>query len=312
MIRQLEFRYWVVRNGADFKQLNPLTSPVIRCDDSADIKTSLSGTFLADPEINLLSDQIRVEMIVDGVVNPLGFFLPATVTTNRDATVESVDIEAYDRNWIVRDNYTDSLKYWAAGTNYLAAVEELLTEAGIALVLAVPTDATFPEAREDWDIGTSYLEIINQLLDEINYNPLWFNQNGVAILEPASVPDASSIEHTFDNSNVKSLMIPQITRVNDLYNAPNVFICVCSNADKSAGMVATSSNTNPQSPLSTVARGRSIATVIRVDNCADQAELQAYADRMRNESMITGETIQIQTALLPGFGVSDVSAVVYD
>ena len=51
--------------------------------------------------------------------------------------------------------------------------------------------------------------------------------------------------------------------------------------------------------------------MVQVDNIADQTELQAYADRLRNETMITGETIAVQTALLPGFGVDDVTAILY-
>ena len=76
-------------------------------------------------------------------------------------------------------------------------------------------------------------------------------------------------------------------------------------------MVATSENTNPQSPLSIQRRKRRIAKVVQVNNIADQTELQAYADRLRNETMISGETIQVQTALLPGFGVDDVTAIRY-
>ena len=151
--------------------------------------------------------------------------------------------------------------------------------------------------------------IINQFLAEINYNPLWFNASGAAVLEPVSVPTAANIDHIFDSGDIRSLMLPGITRETDLYSAPNVFLCICSNADKSGAMTATAENTNPQSPLSIPRRGRRITEVTYVDNIASQADLQAYADRIRNESMISGETIQIQTALLPGFGVADVAGI---
>ena len=162
------------------------------------------------------------------------------------------------------------------------------------------------ERREDWDVGTSYLKIVNELLKEINYNPLWFDASGAAILEPASVPTAANIEHTLDASNVRSLLLPSLTRETDVYSSPNVWVCVCSNADKSGPMTATAENTNPQSPLSIPRRGRRIVRVVRVNNIASQAELQAYADRLRNESMIGGETVVVKTALLPGYGVLDV------
>lgn len=312
MTRTVDFKYVIVRDGADLLELSPVSAPTIRCDDSAEIKTSLSGTFFNDDRVNWLSDEIRAEIIIDGISSPLGIYLVSTATKRDDGLTKQVNIEAFDRCWLVKDNYTESLTYFPAGTNYITAISNLLTTCGIALVSITPNNATMSEAREDWNIGTSYLEIVNQLLSEINYNPLWFDKNGVAIIEPASSPTSQNVEHILDNGNVKSLVLPQIKSQTDIYQAPNVFICVCSNPDKSAPMVARSENTNPQSPLSIMRRGRRIATVIQVDNIANQAELQTYADTIRNQSMIRGETLQISTGLLPDFGVADVVALMYD
>lgn len=312
MTRTLDFRFVIVRGGADYLEINPVSAPTIRCDDSAEIKMSLSGQFFDDERIDWLSDEIRVEVNIDGVAHPLGVYLVSTASRKDDGTTKQVNIEAFDRCWIVKDNYTENLLYFAQGTNYLTAISQLLTTCGIAIVAMTPNDATMQEAREDWNVGTSYLEIINQLLSEINYNPLWFDKDGVAILEPVSVPTIQNVEHSLDNSNVKSLLLPQITQESDIFQAPNVFICICSNADKNAPMVATSVNANPQSPLSVMRRGRRIATVVQVDNIASQEELQTYADTLRNESLIRGETIQVTTGILPDFGVADVVSLIYD
>ena len=313
MTRTVEIRYIVTRNGADYSRLYTAddSDPFLRMSDSDPIKTALSGTFAANDEINWLTDQIRPELVIDGVASPLGVYLPATVIPSEDESARSVQVEAYDRCWLVRDNYTENRLHFAAGTPYINIVRQLLTASGIVIVIATPSSATLAEDREDWDIGTSLLTIINDLLAEINYNPLWFNAEGAAILEPASVPTAANIKHTLDSDNVKSLLLPAISRETDVYQAPNVFRCIVSNADKSGPMVATSENDNPQSPLSIPRRGRRIVSVQRVNNIASQAELQAYADRLRNESLITGETINVKTALLPGFGVADVVALHY-
>ena len=311
MIRTIDFRYVLMRGGADFGQLYaPIDSaPTIRMDASAEIKTSLHGSFLPAPEADWLVDEIRPELILDGVAHPLGIYLPASVRDEENETQRGATIEAYDRCWRVKDTATESILSLAAGTNYLTAVKTLLAGCGIALIVETPTSATLAERREDWDVGTSYLKIINELLSEINYNPLWFDASGAAILEPASVPTAEHIEHTLDASNVESLLLPSLSRETDVYSAPNVFLCICSNADKSGPMWAVSENANPQSPLSIMRRGRRIVRTVRVNNIASQAELQAYADRLRNESMISGETVIVKTALLPGFGVADVTAL---
>lgn len=317
--RQIDFRYKVLRNGADYGFLQAVSAPSIRCDNSAAIKMSFSGVFLPEARdafgnvisVDYLSDEIEPILLIDGVEHKLGVFLPATVTPSETAGAAQVQIEAFDRCWRVRDVYSETLTYFAEGTPYLTAIESLLTQAGITTVLATPTAATLAEAREDWNIGTSYLTIVNDLLAEINYNPLWFNASGVAILEPASVPTAANIEHTLDADNVESLIIPEISRQTDIYQAPNVFVAYCANPDKSGIWTATAENTNPQSPLSVQRRGRRIMKVERLDNIASEALLQDYVDQKRNDSMISGETINIQTALLPGYGVADVVALHY-
>lgn len=315
MIRQLDFRFVIVRDGADYAEIYPAngSTPKLRMDDYAGIKTSLSGDFLLPADdVNWLTDQIRPVISIDGKPYNLGIYLPAAVREMGSETSRYLHIEAYDRCWLVRDTRTETRLHYDAGSEYITSIVQLLTACGIALVAAVQSEAVLTEDREDWDIGTSYLDIVNQLLSEINYNPLWFDQDGCAVLEPASVPTAANIEHTLDDTCIESLILPSISRETDIYAAPNVFVCVCSNVDKDAPMIAVSENTNAQSPLSVARRKRRIVHVEKVDNIASQEELQYYADRLRNASMITGETITVRTGLLPGFGVDDVTSIRYE
>lgn len=308
MTRLVDVRFIVTRDGSDYCELYPKSAPTLRMEGDNSVKGTLSGEFVQDERIDWMRDKIRPELIIDGIVWPLGVYLPVSVRNKESETSKTAQIEAYDQGWQVQDVRTEGVLHISSGTNYIEAIKTLLTAAGIVIVIATPTSATLTEDREDWEPGTSYLEIINQLLDEINYNTLWFNQQGAAILEPESVPTAANIEHTINSDDPGCLMLPGISNEVDLFNAPNVFVCVCSNPDKSGVMTATSENTNPQSALSIARRGRRIVQVTKVDNIASQAELEAYADLMRNESMITGETWQIQTALQPGHGVNDVVA----
>lgn len=314
MKRELDFRYDILRNGADYTTLDPVTGtmPTIAMVDSGEIKTTLMGTFY-DPgdKVDWLTDEIRPTIIIDGVPHHLGIFLPGTVEYAENNTSRTVTVEAYDRCWRVKTRCAETLRYFAQGLNYLNVVVSLLTDAGITSVAKVNTAHTLVEDREDWNIGTSNLAIVNELLAEINYKQLWFDQDGAARLEPAAQAKAENIQHIFDDANVKSLMIPGIRKSTDIYAAPNVFLCVCSNADKSGPMSAIAENTNPQSPLSIARRKRRITQVVNVNNIASQAELEVYANRMVTSSMLRGETISVETCLLPGFGVNDVVGIQY-
>ena len=305
--REIDFRYAVVRNGADLCELYPVEGgePRIRMKDSAEIKTSLSGTFLPDERVNWLTDRIRPELILDGTVYPLGIFLPATVQERTDESQRSVLVEAYDQCWLAKDYARALQSSVAKNENYVAVIKNHLHLAGIDQTLATANAATLPEARH-WEIGTPFLTIVNELLAEINYKPLWFNAQGLAVLEPKQTPTAANISHLISSEDVRSLLLPAVSRETDVYSAPNVFICVCANPDKSDNMVATATNNNVNSPLSVQKRGRSIAKVVKLNNIASQLELQAYADNLVRESMYAGETIEITTGLFPGFGVADI------
>ena len=316
MQRTVGFKYNVLRGNAVFAQLiaSPESdAPTLRMNDIGEIKMSLMGSFLPPPPgVDLLKDEIQPVLIVDGVEYPLGVFIPTTVSEVNDADVNTMPIEAYDRSQRLYDTKTETLIYFASGVNYLDAVKTLLEDAGITTAIETPTAAVLPDPRQDWEVGTDYLTIVNQLLSEINYKEIWFNAAGVAVLEPVVIPTAENISHTLDSSDVKSLMLPSLRRETDLYNAPNVFISICSNPDKNEPLAATATNDNPASPLSIPRRGRRICEVEYVDNIASQEELQAYTDRRRNNSMVRGETLIVQTALLPGFGVDEVTALHYN
>lgn len=326
----LDFKFRLLRNGGEYGFLAAVedTEPTLRGRDAGEIKTSLAVTF--DPvahdadgmpiAVEWTRDEIEPVMILDGVEYPLGIYAVAQMDPQDTATDVSLTAQAYDRCWRVRETRTETPVYFAAGTSYITAIERLLTAAGVETVLATPSPAVLPEERE-WEIAVSHLTIVNELLGEINYKQLHFTSEGAAVLEPVSVPRASAIRHKlttrrprpWENTDERFCTIePGLGRSTDMFQTPNVFIAVCANPLKGSVLVATAVNDNPQSPLSTVRRGRRICQKYMVDNIADQDELQAYAEKLRNDSLMRGETLTIRTALLPGIGVGDVVSLYYD
>lgn len=65
-------------------------------------------------------------------------------------------------------------------------------------------------------------------------------------------------------------------------------------------MTAVSVNDSPLSPVSTVRRGRKICAPVQfVEDIASREELQAFADRLRAESLLASETAEFETAPFP-------------
>ena len=322
MSRELAFRYELLRGGAYCALLKAeARTPRVRVNSADRLKMLLTASFAPvardvdgrPVEIDWLNDEVRPVMILDGVEHPLGVYVFAKPQEQTSGPTKSVSVSAYDRGKKVADANSESLVYWPRGTLYLDAAEQLLTAAGINTVFRTPSAAAFATPREDWKAGTPDLDIVNQLLDEISYNPLWFDLNGSAVLEPAIVPNAAAVKHTLDTSDPGTRVIAgNFSRTRDFFSAPNVFIVICENPELGAPLSAESVNDNPQSPLSVPRRGRRIVKVTRVDNLPSQAAAQAYADRQRDESMISGETIELETGLLPGWGVGDVVSLTHE
>lgn len=327
MIRSEDVIFRVRRNGADFAVIHPYNSaPTLRASGDGQLKMSMQGTFLAygnnadgkKVDIDWMSDEIKPVLVSNGVEKPLGIFLPAAIETEMSGLLQTVKVEAYDRTWRVRDSRKTSQAYYSAGTPYLDVIESLLVESGIEIVSRTETDSVLTEDREDWEIGTSNLEIINELLSEINYNDVWFDPIGAAILAPKSRPVAENVQHIFtdkkpDPRNQKEVGIvgiaPQIIKSTDIYDMPNVYICICSNADKPGAMKAIAENTNPNSPFSIIRRGRRIVQVEELSNIASQEALQVYANQKVTERIMSVEKIQVKTQLQSGFGIGDVTAL---
>jgi hypothetical protein len=312
MLRTFSSRFDILRNGVKYSEIYPIVSaPNIYANKSAEIKMSLSGRFKHNSLVDYLTDEIRPIVIIDGAEHPCGVFCAGSVNAVNDEYGASDNIEAYDRCYILKSTKTESILHLAAGTNYITAIGSLLTAAGIVLAISTPTSYTLTTDREDWDIGTDYLTIINALLSEINYNDIWFNADGYAIMEPYTKPDVNSIDHHFDTSN-SSIVTPLARDVSvetDIFDKPNVLIAVCSNADLSAPLVATAENNNPISALSIIRRGRRIAEIKKVDNIASQAALQDYANRVCFESMLSSEVVTVKTPIEPGHGIGDIVAL---
>lgn len=308
--RTLDVYCNVLRDNVVKGKLFPDGAPSIRMDADSDIKTSLSATFKNTGDIEWYRDEIQPVAVIDGTEHKFGVFAAATIEEQSREGAKSVKVEAYDRCWRLAATTSESLVYIAAGTNYISAIESLLIQADVTLVSADDTDYLMQTDREDWNIGTDYLTIVNQLLDEINYEHIWFDANGIAQLHQKAITNTEQIKRSYDCKKVESLMLDNFSYSLDLYNAPNVFIVKCDNPDLDTIYTAKAENNYPSSMLSITRRGKRICGFYEVDNIPSQAALNEYANILCMESALLNETVKITTAIYPDCGVNDVVAVV--
>ena len=317
-VRQESFRYELL-DGSNLYQsdisdyINLEGGGSVANNALAQIKRIARLSIKDDGLINFLSDRIkpyyRLKMSDGGWAEfALGVFLLSTPPRQVDITGTIMrEVEAYDQLQVLVDDKVDERYTIAAGTNYITAVSTLLTGAGITSQNLTPTDKTLPTAK-DWEPGTSKLTIINALLTSINYRSLFFDENGVAIAQPYVSPSDRASEYTYA-TNSTSVILPDAVDELDLFDIPNKVVLTVSESDR-AVLTGTYTNSNADSPTSTVSRGRTIVHFESVD-AVDQATLDDMAERKLYDKSQLYQKVPFNTALMPHHSEADVLTLQY-
>jgi len=294
----------IIRNGVRFGGLVYTEPPALSCTADGEICMSLQATVREHDEMDVMTDMLRPCVVIDDVETPLGDYVVGTLKTIKKDNARWWQIEAYDQSLLCKRSKIETAYHIAAGTLYIDAINGLLVDSGITRVISDANTDTLTTDREDWDIGTSRLTIINALLAEINYYPLYFDLGGSARLTKKAEVNATNATITYA-ADAMSILYSEVSSELDIFDAPNVFIVQMSNPDQTV-MTATSENTTPASALSIIRRKQRIPKVFKVDNIASQAALQEYADNLRNDSLLSTETVEFYTAINPVHAVHDV------
>ncbi len=313
--RTIKFSYDLLNNQNQLiSTLYNVLSASVANNALADIKRIARFTLRDDDTINFLSDRIKpwahLKMPLGGWVKwPLGVFILSTPPRRTDklGTVTR-DIEAYDLLQVLIDEKVKDRYTVTAGTNYIIAIKTLLDSSGLTMQNLTATDKTLPTAR-DWAPGTTKLQIINDLLGAINYRSLFMDENGVSVAQPYVSPEQRPSEYTYSDDD-ESVIFPEMEQGLDLFNVPNEWVLVVSEPDRSP-LISVYTNVNPDSQTSTISRGRTIVDYREQQEAADQASLDAKAQRLAYEASQVFEQVQFETAIMPFHSHSDVFTLEY-
>lgn len=241
---------------------------------------------------------------------PLGLLVPATPTKQMDENgVTSWEAECYDNTIRLKQDCLTDLMYFAAGTNYLAAVQSVLATAGIENVIVVdPTSLQLPTDRE-FETGQTKLEVINSLLGEINYNKITCDADGNFLLSKYREPSVDNVTVEY-KAGQYSIVSQGLSVQTDYFDAPNHWICVVSNPDQGQSYRADYINDDPDSPLSTVSRGMHIVKMVDAPDVAvSQEDLEEYVARIAFGESQSFEMVDFTTAAMPHDALEVISLV---
>lgn len=272
-------------------------------DSSSSIKRSAAFTIREKiaKDVDFLSDRIRPYI---GIVLPdgkkarwsKGIFLLSTPDRIEQGGELIRRIEAYDKSLILMQDRFTRRYYLRAGSNVVEAVKTIVTDCGIRKLRVDDSALSLREAKE-FEIGTSKLEAVNQLLEYINYNSMYFDENGYCCISRYISPQRRKYEFAYETDE-HSVILPGASDRIDIYDIPNKFVRYVESGEEDY-LIATYTNDKASNKLSTMSRGMTVTDVQSISGIADQETLNAYVERIADEKSRAYSTMQINTLLMP-------------
>mgnify|MGYP003304920125 CR=1 FL=1 len=181
--------------------------------------------------------------------------------------------------------------YVPAGQVGADAIKDLLKVSPAPIV--IEGDSPRLQSNIVAENGENHLTMIEKILLAINWR-MTLRGDGTIVLSPKSDEPVTSID-TVEND----ILEPKIKRSKDWYSCPNVFRAIIDS------ITAIARDDDPDSPYSTVSRGREIWE--EDDNCDlnDRESPSEYAHRRLKEAQNVTETITYDRRFLPDADVTD-------
>lgn len=312
--RTIKFRYDLLnKNEMYIGTLDSVLSGEVSMSAFMDIKRTANLSIKESRDIDWLNDRIQpfsmLRMPDGGWMEwSHGIFLLSSPKRKDGNNGVYREVTCYDGLQVLMDDKFDSRYTIAAGTKYIAAINEILFDMGITKTNIVSSDAILQITKE-YEIGTTKLATINELLQEMNYNSMWVDEYGYYTASPYVIPIDRAVDYVYKDDEL-SVTYNGMEEELDLFGVPNKWVVVQTNAETSP-MVSIYVNENMNSVTSTTSRGRTIVDYREVDNIADQAALNGYTRRIAYEASQVYGYLEFETAIMPMHSYLDMLKVEY-
>ena len=296
---QQTFEYYLVDpiTWKDTKQHNNVKS----CTIDRDYETATLGSATIDVTESTGECYVRVYLITiqNGVRerHPLGTFLVQTPSTSFDGKIKDISLDVYTPLLELKENPPPIGYSILKGENIMDWAYRLVREKARAPVVKASSDETlyYDFVANTDDTWLTYLTdlIANAKfefgLDELS-RILFLPKQDTASLQPVV---------TFDDGN-SSILYPDFSMSHDLYGIPNVVEVIYS-SDK-ANYYSRIVNDDPNSPISTVNRGREIThrvTNPELSGIPAQGQIDEYAKQLLRELSTLEYTVTYKHGYYP-------------
>ena len=277
---QQTFEYYVVDPGT-WKE-SKLLDNVKTCTITRDSEAETLGSATIDVIDSVGECYVRAYLVTiqNGVRerHPLGTFLVQTPSSNFDGKIRSVSMDAYTPMLELKESPPPLGYSILKDQNIMTIAYQIAREHVRAPVISANCDDTL---YNDFVANTddTWLSFLSDLIANAKYE-FMLDEMGRILFSPKQ--DTASLQPvwTYDDGN-SSILHPDVSMDHDLYGIPNVVEVVYSNGKDN--YYARIVNDDPNSPTSTINRGREI--IYRDSNPSlagdpTNSEIQEYAKRL--------------------------------
>lgn len=295
------YEYYTVDPGTwrDVKKLDMVVSSSITRD--SDAETLGSASFDVTDHLGECYVRIYMVTIQNGVreKTPMGTYLIQTPASRFTGMLLSTTIDAYTPLLELKEKYPPLGYSLLKGDNIMEAAYRLIRENARAPVVQITCDKTL---SKDFIANTddTWLSFITDLIYNAGYE-LELDELGRILFAPIRKNAALQPMWTYDDGN-SSILYPDIDFDHDLYGIPNVVEVVYTDQDTGETIYVKSINDNPNSPTSTVSRGRVIPyrdTNPSLSGVPNKTILQKYADQLLESLSSVEYTVSYTHAYCP-------------
>lgn len=296
---QQTFEYYIVDPGTwrDVAKLDNVKSATI----TRDSQVETLGSATIDITESVGESYVRIYLITnqEGVEEkfPLGTFLVQTPSSNYNGKIRNVSMDAYTPLLELKESPPPIGYSLLKGDNIMKKAYSLCREHARAPVVETDCDTTL---HYDFvaDPNDTWITFLRDLISNAKYT---FSLDELGRILFAPKQDTASLQPvwTYDDNN-SSILYPDLDMDHDLYGVPNVVEVVYSNGGDN--LYARVVNDDPNSPISTVNRGREI--IHRVTNPdlvgnPTQRQIQEYAEQLLREMSSLEYTVSYSHGYCP-------------
>ena len=296
---QQTFEYYIVdpNTWKDMEKLNNVKSCKINRD--SDAETLGSATIDVTESVGECYIRVYLITIQNGIKekHPLGTFLVQTPSSNFDGKTRNVTMDAYTPLLELKENPPPLGYSLLKGDNIMTKAYQLIREHARAPVVSTECDTKlyydFVSNTDD-----TWLTFLKDLIANAKYT-LDLDELGRILFAPKQYANSLQPVWTYDDGN-SSILYAEVSMDHDLYDIPNVVEVIYSNGKDSYHAVAI--NDDPNSPTSTVSRGRLITRVVtNPDLSGDPTErqIEQYTEQLLRDLSTVEYTISYTHGYCP-------------